>query len=76
MVHHVGVSVDIFAAVLQYFTKPLEERLDMLASTLTPSIDIGSRFMTVDGESVKTVLWDTGELPPSFVGFHRFLTLI
>ncbi|KAB5592119.1 Ras small GTPase family Ras protein [Ceratobasidium theobromae] len=55
--------------MLQYFTKPLEERLDMLASTLTPSIDIGSRFMTVDGESVKTVLWDTA-------GEESFRTMI
>ncbi|GAB1517040.1 Rab GTPase ypt31 [Rhizoctonia solani] len=45
--------------MLQYFTKPEEERLETLSSTVGPSMDIANRFMTAHGELVKTVLWDT-----------------
>ncbi|CAE6430617.1 unnamed protein product [Rhizoctonia solani] len=45
--------------MLQYFTRPEEERLDTLSSTVGPSMDIADRFMTAHGELVKTVLWDT-----------------
>ncbi|CAE6533984.1 unnamed protein product [Rhizoctonia solani] len=45
--------------MLQYFTRPEEERLDTLSSTVGPSMDIANRFMTAHGELVKTVLWDT-----------------
>ncbi|KAF8749971.1 hypothetical protein RHS01_09695 [Rhizoctonia solani] len=43
--------------MLQYFTKPEEERLETLSSTVGPSMDIANRFMTAHGELVKTVLW-------------------
>ncbi|CUA71912.1 Ras-related protein Rab-11A [Rhizoctonia solani] len=45
--------------MLQYFTKPEEDRFESLPNTVGPSMDIANRFMTAHGELVKTVLWDT-----------------
>ncbi|KAJ1309383.1 hypothetical protein OPQ81_006160 [Rhizoctonia solani] len=45
--------------MLQHFTRPEEERLDTMSSTVGPRMDIANRFMTAHGELVKTVLWDT-----------------
>jgi hypothetical protein len=56
-----AVLIDV-RSVLQHFTTPEEERLETLSSTVGPTMDIASRFMTAHGELVKTVLWDTGEL--------------
>lgn len=47
--------------VLQYFTKPDEQRLETLPNTVGPKMDIVDRFMTAHGELVKVVLWDTGK---------------
>ncbi|KAB5592120.1 Ras small GTPase family Ras protein [Ceratobasidium theobromae] len=45
--------------MLQYFTKPDEQRLETLPNTVGPKMDIVDRFMTAHGELVKVVLWDT-----------------
>ncbi|CAE6377550.1 unnamed protein product [Rhizoctonia solani] len=45
--------------MLQQFTRPEQDRLETLSSTVGPSMDIANRFMTAHGELVKTVLWDT-----------------
>ncbi|ELU37223.1 Ras domain-containing protein [Rhizoctonia solani AG-1 IA] len=72
----VGKSMSEWSPLLlQYFTKPEEERLETLSSTVGPSMDIANRFMTAHGELVKTVLWDTGR-PITLAGCSSLMHIL